>query len=102
MAIDIQTETVVSFREAAKYCPRRRRGRKPAISTFYRWREQGLETIRVGSQHCTSLQALQRFFDRLSGHEPRMSDHDARAPPSVAKQDRHQDRVEAELAKLGL
>jgi hypothetical protein len=65
VSIDITKERVVTFREAAKhYCPRRRRGRKPHISTFYRWADKGLETIQVGGQRCTSVEALQRFFDR--------------------------------------
>ena len=46
--------------------------RPPGLRTLYRWSAKGirgvrLETIRVGGSLCTSVQALQRFFDRLSG-----------------------------------
>lgn len=99
MPIDISRERVVTFREAAKdYCPRRRHGRKPHISTFYRWARQGLETIRVGGQLCTSVEALQRFFDRLSGsNNPN--------PPAAAAPRRATctpDQIERELTTLGL
>ena len=33
-----------------------------------------LEAVRIGGTNCTSLEALQRFIDRLQGREP--------APPS--------------------
>ena len=69
--INIDTETVVTFREASKKLPIRREGKKPHVATFYRWSKCGLrgvclETIQVGGTLCTSLEALQRFFDRLS------------------------------------
>src|SRR5262245_10259979 len=71
MPIDITREPPITFTEAAAYVPRRRRGRKTSVTTFRRWATVGLrgirlETIQVGGTKCTSLQALQRFFDRLS------------------------------------
>lgn len=98
MPIDIATEQVVTFREAAKLCPRRRRGRKPHVSTFYRWSRTGLETIRVGGQLCTSVEAVQRFFDRLTGTP-------STRPSPVTTQRRavcHPDQIERELSALGL
>lgn len=99
MPIDISTERVVTFRDAAReYCPRRRHGRKPHISTFYRWARMGLETIRVGGQLCTSVEALQRFFDRLTataGSKARQ----AATPLRVAC---HPDELDRELSALGL
>jgi hypothetical protein len=70
MAIDIHSEKVVTFAEAARLLPRRRAGRKPHISTLYRWSSRGLrgvtlEIIQIGGTACTSREALQRFFDRL-------------------------------------
>src|SRR5438874_30499 len=55
--------------------PRRRRGRRPHVSTFYRWATRGLrgvrlETLRVGTTMCTSLEAVQRFFDALTHQQP--------------------------------
>ena len=66
------TETVLTFAQAADTLPRRRRGRKAHISTLYRWATAGckgvvLETIQIGGTRCTSREALQRFFERLSG-----------------------------------
>ena len=71
--IDIQSETVISLNEAAKHpsLPRRRRGKRPHVSTLYRWSTAGikgikLETLRVGATLCTSLEAVQRFAERLT------------------------------------
>ncbi len=69
--IDIASETVVSFADAAKSLPRRRAGKKPSIATLYRWSTIGcrgviLETIQIGATRCTSLEALQRFFSALT------------------------------------
>jgi len=98
MPIDFVTERVVTFREATKLLPRRRHGQKPHISTLYRWAAQGLETIQVGGQRCTSLEALQRFFDRL-GHK---AGHEPRAPSGRPVKDRSPDRIDRELTALGL
>jgi hypothetical protein len=97
LGINLLDEKLVSFREAASHCPRRRRGRKPHTSTFYRWRDQGLETIQVGGQLCTSLEALQRFFASLTKTHP--PEHPITHTP---RQRRHLRSVDQELAKLGL
>lgn len=80
--IDLVAENVMSLSEAAKSnaMPRRRRGRRPNVSTLYRWARKGcngviLETIRVGGTLCTSLQAIQRFAVRLTVED---GPHDAR------------------------
>src|SRR5262245_49458970 len=69
--IDSQSEDVITLGQAADDLPRRRRGRKTHVSTLYRWATVGcrgvvLETIQVGATRCTSREALQRFFERLS------------------------------------
>lgn len=69
--IDLKTERVISFKDARRHLPRRRRGKRPSIETLYRWANPGLhgiklETIQVGGTLCTSLEALQRFFEKLS------------------------------------
>lgn len=68
--IDLASETLLSFSEASARLPRRRAGRPVHPSTLYRWAAEGLrgvrlETIQVGGTLCTSIEALQRFFDRL-------------------------------------
>jgi hypothetical protein len=70
MTIDFGSEHLLSLTDAAKQLPRRRAGRKPHISTLYRWALRGLkgvklETVQVGGTTCTSVEALQRFFDSL-------------------------------------
>jgi hypothetical protein len=69
--IDTQSEQVITFGQAADCLPRRRRGRKTHVSTIYRWASSGhkgviLESLQIGGTRCTSKQALQRFFERLS------------------------------------
>ncbi len=71
MAIDTLTEPPVPLTTAAKSIPRRRAGKKCAVETLYRWSTTGcrgvvLETIQVGGTRCTSREALQRFFSRLT------------------------------------
>jgi hypothetical protein len=69
--IDSASETLLSLAQAAGELPRRRRGRKTHVSTLFRWTSAGcrrvvLESIQVGGTRCTSREALQRFFERLS------------------------------------
>ncbi len=64
--IDLATETVITLTQATNHLPRRRGGKKPHPSTLYRWAKDGLETIQVGGTLCTSIQALQRFCERLT------------------------------------
>lgn len=70
--IDISTEKLVSFTQATKTLPQRRGGKRPHVATLYRWAQRGhkgirLESLQIGGCKCTSMEALQRFFDRLSG-----------------------------------
>ena len=69
--INSMTECVVSFAQASANPPLRREGRKTHVSTLHRWATVGcrgcvLETIQVGGTRCTSLEALQRFFEALT------------------------------------
>jgi hypothetical protein len=71
MAINILTESVFSLAEAPKYLPVRRMGKQPNIATLYRWAQTGckgvkLEFLQVGGTKCTSQEALQRFFTKLT------------------------------------
>ena len=87
--IDIQRETVVTPAKATIYCPEHRAGVRPNLATIYRWMQHGvggikLESIVVGATPCTSVQALQRFFDRLTAAAN--AEHDAAiVPPPVSK-----------------
>ncbi len=101
--IDIQTEQVVSLTEAAKSkcLPRRRQGKRPHVATLFRWATVGvrgvvLETIQCGGTRCTSLEALQRFFDRCT--DPAAS---AKTRTTKARQ-REMVRAERELNAAGI
>jgi hypothetical protein len=86
MPIDLTRETPIPFRVLGAHpnLPTRRGGARIHVSTFHRWRSRGvrgvrLEAIRVGGTWCTSMQALQRFFDCLSQveaapHHPQSGD----------------------------
>lgn len=72
MAIDTETENVISLREACDRLPKRRGGKRPHISCLYRWtmlhvgcRGVVLESVQIGGTRCTSVEALQRFFAAL-------------------------------------
>lgn len=69
--IDITTEALLSLTEAARRLPGRR-GKRIHVATLHRWASRGvkgvqLETVRVGGTRCTSMEALQRFIERVTG-----------------------------------
>jgi hypothetical protein len=71
MPINIHAESVVTFHDLVKRILPANGGKRVHIGTPHRWRTQGLrgvrlEAIKVGGRWCTSLQALERFFDVLS------------------------------------
>ena len=109
--IDTTAETLLPLVQAADELPRRRRGRKTHISTLYRWSQAGcrgvrLETVQVGATRCTSREALQRFFERLSQAIPPGSDGGGQvASPlngrSVARRRRESAEAGKRLEALG-
>lgn len=101
MAIDLSTEAVVTLTEAPQHLPRRRKGKRPAVSTMFRWAQRGvrgvrLETIQVGGTKCTSLEALQRFCDRLSNPDSPQPHR------TVARRRRAAEAAERELERQGV
>ena len=103
--IDISLEETFSLTEATKRLPCRRKGVRPNVATLYRWAQIGcrgirLETICIGATRCTSMEALQRFFDALT----------AQAEPSAIPQPTHHTTgrrkqiaaAERRLAKAGI
>jgi hypothetical protein len=98
MAIDMQSESVVTLKEAAKLT-RGRRGKGRHVSTLYRWAGRGvrggirLETFMEGGDVMTSREALERFYSRLSGPQP---------GPMPKSRERAIDRAEAELRAMGV
>ena len=66
--IDVSRERPISFNEASRFLPD---GRRPGFSTWWRWSTYGvrgvkLETILIGGRRCTTAEAVQRFFDRVT------------------------------------
>ena len=103
--IDISTEQVVSLTEATTHLPRRRAGKKPNVATLYRWAQNGvrgirLESLMVGGTRCTSLEALQRFFDALTAQAERQT----LSPPfrQTSERRRQIEAAERRLAKSGI
>lgn len=107
LMINIAAETILTLSEVPNTLKvARRGGKKLAVSTVFRWarglRGVRLETIRIGGGLCTSAEALQRFFDRLSGAEAEASSGSiagavAETPSSrrraIAAADRELDRL---------
>ncbi len=102
--IDPLSETVLPFSRAVRHIPSLRSGRPVAPATLWRWSKEGvlarsgervkLETIRVGGSSCTSLEALKRFFARLSGREELV--------PATAPVGKAHEQSEAALDEAGI
>ncbi len=102
--LDIKSEQLLTFPEASSMLPKRRNGKRTHVATLYRWSTQGcrgvvLETCQIGATRCTSVEALQRFFDRLT--EARTGHTEcARRDAGVARRP-NPSRMAAELARGG-
>lgn len=101
MAIDLNSETVISLTEAARLLPARRGGKRPHVSCIYRWTVTGcrgalLDSIQIGGTRCTSREALARFFERLT-----MGSRDIQPRRTPAQRERAAAKAEQELERLG-
>jgi hypothetical protein len=76
MAIDVRVEKLLTLGQLARRVPRRREGRPVAPSTLWRWHRVGvqiggrrvyLEALRSPSGAASTLGALQRFLEQISG-----------------------------------
>lgn len=101
--ISIASEEILTLSQAAKRLPRRRRGQQPHVATLYRWAQRGLngavlETLQVGGTLCTSSEALQRFFERLTKPDS------TSLTPSMQCRDRQKaiEQAERELQEAGI
>jgi hypothetical protein len=70
--ISVHQETLIPLRDAPKHLPVRPNGKRLHISAVYRWIAKGvagvvLEAVRIGGTTYTSLEALQRFAERMTG-----------------------------------
>lgn len=69
--IDVNTEQVLTLSSLAKRLPHRRNDRPVCPATIHRWRQPGvrgirLECVRIGGIWHTSLEAYQRWVERLT------------------------------------
>lgn len=70
MAIDLQHERILSLTDASKALPKID-GKHLHTSTLWRWCRRGirgiqLDYVRLGHRVCTSVEALNRFSQRLA------------------------------------
>lgn len=80
---------IVTLSQAARLLPKID-GRKVAISTIWRWCRKGLrgehlEYIRVGRKICTTTEALQRFFIRLTEADALLPPDTRSLPPGLKR-----------------
>jgi hypothetical protein len=102
--IDVAAETILTLAEAAERLPRRRHGRPTHVSTLYRWTVSGcrgvvLEHTQIGATRATSLEALQRFFDRLTSRPGTRSAPTLSRPP--IQRQRRSEAAARELERIG-
>ena len=69
--IDIETESLLTFSQAAAEQPCRREGKRVSTVTLWRWSTRGsggviLETLQTPSGRITSREAIARFFLALT------------------------------------
>jgi hypothetical protein len=112
MAIDVFAEELLTLTEAAKRLPKLKSGKPPHVSTLYRWMQRGchshdgmvvrLETVKIGGTTCTSLEALQRFFDRLSGDTTVVTPLTPTMRQREKERERRLQRAEEELRRAGI
>ncbi|MCA9253472.1 MAG: DUF1580 domain-containing protein [Phycisphaerales bacterium] len=103
MAINIANETIVSLTEATKILPKVN-GKRPAISTLWRWCRKGLhgvhlDYIRIGRNIATSHEALNRFFVALAEQDEPLADSPRepnRSRPATTARDRERSLADAD------
>lgn len=102
----LRDEQILTFSEAAKTLPRVN-GRRPHASTLWRWARKGiqgihLETRRLGGRFVTSLEALDRFSERLAEANPLETKADIPRRSQPRHRARDIEAAEQRLAKAGI
>ena len=103
--IDAMAEYILSLKEAARFLPVRRAGKRPHVSCIYRWTTSGcrgviLESLQIGGTRCTSREALARFFEQLTTNAG-CCPAPIKAPVrSIAKRSRDSEAAAKELDRL--
>jgi len=107
--IRIGEENLYPLKQLLSYVPPARKGKKTAMSTLVRWILKGarstggelvkLEATRLGNRWMASLEALQRFGERLAGDKGHPLSEAPRSPAARQKAD---DKAVQELRKAGI
>jgi hypothetical protein len=100
--IDSTSETLIALADVPAHLPNRRGGKRATVSCAYRWAQKGcqgvvLETLQCGGTKITSLEALQRFFERLSG----AANSTSTATRTLRQRQRASEKANQELAADG-
>lgn len=98
--IDTTRENLLPLRCVPGRLPKRPNGKRIHISAVYRWTDSGirgvvLESIRIGGITFTSLEAIQRFAERLTDPQTLISSRTVTRQPVAT--DQVVDRVAVEL-----
>src|SRR5688572_19826654 len=99
--IDVSSESLVILTKAPEHIPGR-----PHLATIYRWWQKGvrggvkLETVLCGGRRFTSIEAIQRFVERLSGGDG-CAVESATPPRTPTQRERASSKASAELAASG-
>ena len=108
MAIDLTKEQLLSLTDAARALPAID-GRRPHISTIWRWIRRGvrgvrLEHLRLGHRVCTSREALNRFAQRLAEADEKPGEKTSTTPKRRTAKQREHDiaRASRELERAGI
>ena len=105
----MKTQQLIPLRDVprSKLLPKRRSGSRVSVSTLFRWALHGLrgyrlDTVMVGGQRCTSIEALQEFFRMLTeGQQSHDSTPAGQRSNSCSSLSRAR-AVAAELDRLGI
>ena len=108
MPISLSEEQIVGLADAGRILPRIG-GKRVHPSTLWRWCRKGirgvrLEHIRLGHRICTSIEALNRFAQRLAEAEDIGPDRSGASTPTRPLPDRRAaiERAERGLSELGI
>lgn len=104
--IKVADERLMTLTQLAKWLPRRRGNRPVHPSTLHRWRSPGvhgvrLDCIRIGGAWHSSIEALQRFAERLSLEASPTNPPAQTQNGAPATDCKHQEDVERELEERG-
>ena len=99
-AIDVNAEHVLPLAALARRLPARRDDRPVSPATIHRWRLPGvrgvrLECVRIGGIWHTSLEAYQRWVDRLTASADPTS-----GPPAQANARSHRSSRQDDVERL--